>query len=34
MIFGSHVFLAPTTTRNWEVDEGNGGIAQRFAIGS
>jgi hypothetical protein len=34
MIFGSHVFLAPTTIRNREADEGNGGIAQRFAIGS
>jgi hypothetical protein len=34
MIFGSHVFLAPTTTTNWEADEEDGGIAQRFAIGS
>ena len=34
MIFGSHAFLTPTTTTNWEVDEGDGGIAQRFAIGS
>jgi hypothetical protein len=34
MIFGSHVFLAPTTPTSWEADEGDGGIAQRFAIGS
>ena len=34
MIFGSRVFVAPTTTTNWEADEGNGGVAQRFAIGS
>jgi hypothetical protein len=34
MIFASHVFLTPTTTRNWEAAEESGGIAQRFAIGS
>jgi hypothetical protein len=34
MISVSHVFLAPTTTTNWEADEENGGVAQRFAIGS
>jgi hypothetical protein len=34
MIFGSHVFLTPTTTTNWEADEGHAVVAQRFAIGS